>query len=157
MKAPESGSKGVAPTRVTRRTVLGVGLLGLSGAGSAVAALSGSDPSHGHRMLGTGGRPQALAAPHPPRAQSPPTRLPPVAVPAKPIYKVTELLPAAPPNAVALTIDDGPHPEWTPRIPDLLARHDVKATFCLIGEQIRQNENEVRMMVEAGHQIANHT
>src|SRR5437016_6143446 len=34
---------------------------------------------------------------------------------------------------IALTFDDGPDPTWTPQVLDLLAKYDVKATFCLIG------------------------
>ncbi|MGZ4602807.1 MAG: polysaccharide deacetylase family protein [Kineosporiaceae bacterium] len=36
---------------------------------------------------------------------------------------------------MALTIDDGPDPTWTPRVLDLLASLDVRATFCVIGHQ----------------------
>ena len=42
--------------------------------------------------------------------------------------------------ALALTLDDGPHPEVTPRILDLLAEHEAKATFFLIGERVAGNE-----------------
>ena len=43
----------------------------------------------------------------------------------------------APKNTVALTIDDGPHPTWTPMVLDLLAANGVHATFSLIGRQAR--------------------
>jgi peptidoglycan-N-acetylglucosamine deacetylase len=72
-------------------------------------------------------------------------------------HKVHDVLPDAPPNAIALTIDDGPHPEWTPKMLDLLAEHDVKATFSLIGLQVEQYPRLVQRIVAAGHQLCNHT
>ena len=41
-------------------------------------------------------------------------------------------------KAVALTFDDGPHPEWTPRVLDVLRAAKVKATFCLVGSEVRR-------------------
>lgn len=58
---------------------------------------------------------------------------------------------------VALTFDDGPHPRWTPAVLDELARHDVTATFCLVGTQIAGNEAVVRRIVADGHVLCNHT
>jgi peptidoglycan-N-acetylglucosamine deacetylase len=71
--------------------------------------------------------------------------------------KVHDILPDAPPHAIALTIDDGPSREWTPKVLDLLARYGVLATFCLIGEEVRAHPAMVREIVAAGHQVANHT
>jgi peptidoglycan/xylan/chitin deacetylase (PgdA/CDA1 family) len=65
--------------------------------------------------------------------------------------------PAFPANAVALTIDDGPHPKWTPPILGLLDKHHVQATFCMIGNQVRGHEAVARSVVAAGHHVANHT
>src|SRR5690349_3616607 len=56
----------------------------------------------------------------------------------RPIHNLHDLQPAAPPNAVALTIDDGPHPVWTPKMLDLLAEFGVPATFSLIGTQVTE-------------------
>src|SRR4051812_38860714 len=39
---------------------------------------------------------------------------------------------------IALTFDDGPHPEWTPRLLDLLARHGARATFFMVGEMVER-------------------
>lgn len=64
---------------------------------------------------------------------------------------------AYPSNAVALTVDDGPHPVWTPKILALLDRYHVQATFCLIGNQVRGHESVARSVVAAGHQVANHS
>jgi peptidoglycan/xylan/chitin deacetylase (PgdA/CDA1 family) len=65
--------------------------------------------------------------------------------------------PAFPANAVALTIDDGPHPVWTPQVLRLLDKYHVPALFCMIGNQVRGHEGVARSVVGAGHQVANHT
>ena len=59
---------------------------------------------------------------------------------------------------VALTYDDGPNPEQTPRLLDLLDRHDAKATFFLIGKWAEREPELIREIVAArGHAIGNHT
>jgi peptidoglycan/xylan/chitin deacetylase (PgdA/CDA1 family) len=65
--------------------------------------------------------------------------------------------PAFPSDAVALTIDDGPHPVWTAKILDLLEKYHVPAMFCMIGNQVLGHEPVARSVVRAGHQLANHT
>jgi peptidoglycan/xylan/chitin deacetylase (PgdA/CDA1 family) len=65
--------------------------------------------------------------------------------------------PAVPADAVALTIDDGPHPVWTPKILRLLDRHHVPALFCMIGNQVLGHETVARDVTRDGHQVANHT
>ncbi|HEX5200213.1 MAG TPA: polysaccharide deacetylase family protein [Actinoplanes sp.] len=60
-------------------------------------------------------------------------------------------------NVVALTFDDGPDPAQTPRILALLAQYDVKATFCLVGQQAEKHPDMVRQIVAAGHTLCNHT
>ena len=60
-------------------------------------------------------------------------------------------------RAVYLTFDDGPIPEVTPWVLDLLNRHGVKATFFMVGDNIRKHLEEFRLVVEQGHRIANHT
>lgn len=57
---------------------------------------------------------------------------------------------------VALTIDDGPDPTWTPKILDLLQQHGARATFFLIGSRIPGNEDILEQMVLEGHEIGNH-
>ncbi|MCD2194934.1 polysaccharide deacetylase family protein [Actinomycetospora endophytica] len=59
-------------------------------------------------------------------------------------------------KVVALTFDDGPAAD-TPRILDVLARNDVTATFCEIGQQARARPDLVRRVVAAGHRLCNHT
>lgn len=58
---------------------------------------------------------------------------------------------------VALTFDDGPDPENTPQILEILARHNVRATFFLVGEHARQHPELVERIRVAGHEIGNHT
>jgi peptidoglycan/xylan/chitin deacetylase (PgdA/CDA1 family) len=58
---------------------------------------------------------------------------------------------------VWLTIDDGPDPEDTPRILELLAAHDARATFFVIGENAAAHPQLVRAMTAAGHEVAHHT
>lgn len=57
----------------------------------------------------------------------------------------------------ALTFDDGPHPEYTPRLLDILAAHGAKATFFVVGEAVTARPQLVRRMVDEGHALANHT
>jgi peptidoglycan/xylan/chitin deacetylase (PgdA/CDA1 family) len=58
---------------------------------------------------------------------------------------------------LALTYDDGPNDPYTEQLLDVLARHNAKATFFLIGRYVRQRPDIVRRIVEAGHPIGNHT
>ncbi|MDY6248874.1 MAG: polysaccharide deacetylase family protein [Prevotella sp.] len=60
-------------------------------------------------------------------------------------------------KAVYLTFDDGPIPESTPFLLDTLARYGVKATFFVVGENVRKYPELFRQIVERGHQIGNHT
>jgi peptidoglycan/xylan/chitin deacetylase (PgdA/CDA1 family) len=60
-------------------------------------------------------------------------------------------------NHALLTIDDGPHPEHTPAILDILDRHGIKALFFLIGERAAGHPELVREIVTRGHEIGNHT
>jgi len=56
----------------------------------------------------------------------------------------------------ALTFDDGPHAQGTPAVLEILAAADVRATFFLVGEQVRRNPTLGREIVAAGHGIALH-
>lgn len=59
-------------------------------------------------------------------------------------------------DAVALTFDDGPHPATTPRLLDLLAEHDAKATFFVVGESARRYPDLLRRIRDAGHGVGVH-
>jgi len=61
------------------------------------------------------------------------------------------------PNAIYLTFDDGPIPEVTPWVLDLLAQYDVKATFFCIGENVEKHPNIFKRIEAEGHCIGNHT
>src|ERR1700754_2530644 len=61
------------------------------------------------------------------------------------------------PNEIALTYDDGPNDIVTERLLDVLAQHNVHATFFLIGNFVRQRPHIVRAIAAAGHLIGNHT
>lgn len=61
------------------------------------------------------------------------------------------------PNEIALTYDDGPNPAATERLLEVLARHEVRATFFLIGRFVRQRPDLARAIATAGHLIGNHT
>jgi len=58
---------------------------------------------------------------------------------------------------LALTYDDGPNDPHTLRLLDVLARHNVSATFFLIGRYVQQRPDIVRALVNAGHVVGNHT
>ena len=61
------------------------------------------------------------------------------------------------PNEWALTYDDGPNPRSTPELLDVLARHNARATFFMVGKFIRVEAELVRRVHAAGHLIGNHT
>lgn len=58
---------------------------------------------------------------------------------------------------VAITIDDGPDPEVTPQVLDILDRHDAKATFFCIGELAERYPELCREIIRRGHAIGNHS
>ncbi len=60
-------------------------------------------------------------------------------------------------HQVAITFDDGPDPEWTPRILEILKAANVKAAFFLVGVNAEHYPNLVRRIVNEGHEIGNHT
>ncbi len=64
---------------------------------------------------------------------------------------------ALPGRTIALTFDDGPDPQWTPRVLDVLARHHAQATFFEIGSQVDEHPELSRRVLAAGHEIGSHT
>lgn len=141
---------------MTRRATLAAGLtlLVLLASGYTAAAQRSADR----------GRQLAVAVPPPEPAPPPPTD-PPAAKP--------ESNPTRPPargtvgplrtkrltgvKAVALTFDDGPHPQWTPKVLDQLRKAQVKATFCLVGREVRRHPALVARIVREGHSLCNHS
>lgn len=65
-------------------------------------------------------------------------------------YQVTE-------NRVAITFDDGPHPEFTPKVLKLLDSFNAKASFFCIGKHIEAHPEIVKNAISKGHTIGNHT
>lgn len=65
-------------------------------------------------------------------------------------YKVAD-------NQVAITFDDGPHPDFTPKVLELLREHNVKASFFCIGKNIEKYPELFKQIVNDGHTIGNHT
>lgn len=66
-------------------------------------------------------------------------------------------LPPGNEREIALTIDDGPDPEVTPRVLDVLDRFDARATFFCIGEVARRHPRVVEAIVARGHAVENHS
>lgn len=60
-------------------------------------------------------------------------------------------------HSVYLTFDDGPIPESTPFILDTLREHEVKATFFMVGDNVRKHPELFEQIVAEGHQVGNHT
>jgi peptidoglycan-N-acetylglucosamine deacetylase len=63
----------------------------------------------------------------------------------------------ADPKKVALTFDDGPDPEWTPKVLDVLKRENAPGTFFVIGESANQYDSIVKREYALGNEIGNHT
>jgi peptidoglycan/xylan/chitin deacetylase (PgdA/CDA1 family) len=66
-------------------------------------------------------------------------------------------LPASAGRQIALTIDDGPDPEVTPQVLDLLDRYNARATFFCIGDKARRHPHCVEAIVARGHAVENHS
>jgi len=64
---------------------------------------------------------------------------------------------AAARGGIAITIDDGPDPDTTPAVLDLLAEHGARATFFCIAERARQHPALLREIVARGHDVQNHS
>ncbi|MBI2251672.1 MAG: polysaccharide deacetylase family protein [Armatimonadetes bacterium] len=58
---------------------------------------------------------------------------------------------------VALTFDDGPHPDYTPKLLEILNKYNLKATFFLTGKMAEKYPELVKAEIKAGHNVGNHT
>jgi len=72
--------------------------------------------------------------------------------PADPVYYLDDG-----PMTIALTIDDGPSPVYTPQILKILARYNVTASFSMVGENVTYYPGVAKDVADAGHVIVNHT
>jgi len=70
---------------------------------------------------------------------------------------MSRLPPGSPPQAVALTVDDGPDPQVTPQVLALLEAQGVHATFFCIGSQVRAHPGLAREILARGHDVENHS
>jgi peptidoglycan/xylan/chitin deacetylase (PgdA/CDA1 family) len=145
--------------RVSRRRLVSTGTVTLLGIGMA----GRTKRAGGQPALGTAATqpvPNGSSANEPGtearRAPTTPIR---VGTPA-PWQRVTApqyFIDDAGPMAIALTLDDGPHPVYTPQVLDILDQYGIRATFNMIGRQISENRALVREVAAAGHTITNHT
>jgi peptidoglycan-N-acetylglucosamine deacetylase len=135
----------------------------LLGAGAVVGALAlGGSADQTSKPPSPPGTPRATAVPRPKPPKHRPARPPALPVLKEPVYTLADYRqaiggPAFPSHAIALTIDDGPHPVWTPKILRLLHKHHVPALFCMIGNQVLGHETTARDVAKDGHLLANHT
>ncbi len=143
---------GEARARMTRRVVLTVGGLTLLAGyvldpARQVTETAGARDARGATAAGQVPDVSASrgAATHPARAE-------PRAAGDQPMYHVDDG-----PKAIALTIDDGPSPVYTPQVLRLLEKYQVTATFSMIGRQVDAYPGVARDVSAAGHTIANHT
>jgi peptidoglycan-N-acetylglucosamine deacetylase len=60
-------------------------------------------------------------------------------------------------RGVVLTFDDGPHPQWTPRVLEILAEHGATATFFVVGRKADEHPEIVRAIADAGHAVGLHS
>ncbi|MGW2254650.1 polysaccharide deacetylase family protein [Kitasatospora sp. NPDC001660] len=177
--SPRSGPR--APSRRLLLVAAGMSVLGAAGCRSpfdgaeaaptptpdpaeagAVGAVPVGAPSQWASASGSPGTaPSATRSPTPSPAPIPGATGSPGAQPAhkaltqaesKPVY---ELDPSR--RVVALTIDDGPDPRYTPAVLALLQQYGIRATFFLIGENAVEHPGLVREIADRGHHIANHT
>ena len=165
---PEPGQPGLS----RRLMLIGSGglVLGLAavvGCAPSKLAASAQDagPSRTTRRAGAGARSSSqsrkparvTSAEAPPRPARHPKRehsAPPTGgvAPAEPVYYVDDG-----PKVIALTIDDGPSPIYTPQVLRILEKYHVTASFSMIGENVTYYPEIAREVANAGHAIVNHT
>lgn len=69
----------------------------------------------------------------------------------------TVYLPQASHDAVLLTFDDGPHPEGTPAVLDVLRRYSARAVFFVVGSRVARAPGLLRRILDEGHVLGNHS
>ncbi|MEU8655678.1 polysaccharide deacetylase family protein [Actinoplanes philippinensis] len=139
---------------------ISVALIMMGLVGQATAATTTAQPAPSAAPSG------AASAPAPSTPATPATPAP------KPSKERTESVPIVKPKGktgpagsllttgskgVALTFDDGPDPDLTPKLLKLLAKEKVKATFCLVGTEARRHPDMVRAIAKGGHSFCNHS
>ncbi|XVU27814.1 polysaccharide deacetylase family protein [Actinoplanes sp. CA-054009] len=154
----------IAPTGLSRRQLLigGAGVAGVAMAGAAAVAVGSARHGSAAAPAPVRSSPVSPAVTRPRTPESAPVTEHPVPARQRAIFTLDEYrqatgAPAFPADAIALTIDDGPHPIWTPKILRLLDKYQVPAVFCMIGNQVLGHEAVAQSVTKAGHQLANHT
>lgn len=148
----------LSSARKTTATALGVTL-----AGAALAACGGAQQdAHTAPVSSPSPARPSATVPHQTRTETPPATSSPTTpsddVPGGPtISREIQHGLEDSGKAVALTFDDGPDPNWTPKILALLARHHAKATFCEIGPNAQAHPAVVQQIVAAGHRLCDHS
>ncbi|QTE02512.1 polysaccharide deacetylase family protein [Streptomyces cyanogenus] len=143
----------------TRRRMLLAGIAALGAAGTAGAIVAGGEettrtaaapvagPQARQALKPSAFRLQPLTGYGPPRTA--PRRL---KVRDEPVLRVSGRG-----RRMVLTFDDGPNPEYTPRILDTLAKYGVRAMFFVCGECVVENRELLARMADEGHVVGNHT
>jgi len=139
---------------ISRRRLLTTGAITLLG----IITTGTARPSTGRPTPGTGADPRISTRSAPAHAAG----TSPIEIGASPSLQRRAAAPKyyiddAGPMAIALTLDDGPDPIYTPQVLDILDQYGIRATFNMIGEQIGENLPLVREVAAAGHTITNHT
>jgi peptidoglycan/xylan/chitin deacetylase (PgdA/CDA1 family) len=75
----------------------------------------------------------------------------------QPAYRLDQLIQDPPEQAIALTIDDGPDPQYTPAVLRLLDKYQTQASFCVIGVHADAYPRLIRDITRAGHVVVNHS
>ena len=126
-----------------------IAALALAGAGCHSAPLTAPAASRLSAPPAPGGVPERSEGGV--GAAAAPLRLDPATLP----LEITRGNPAI--KAVAITIDDGPHPAFTPQILTILAQHHVHVTFFVVGKMVAQDKKLVLAEQAAGNLVENHT
>lgn len=119
---------------------------------TATAPESNPAPASSPASSSAAPTPQPAGTPTPAAPSTAPSAKPSGKTPAEPEYYVH-----GGPMELALTLDDGPSPVYTPQVLAILRRHGVTATFFLIGANVEKFPDIVRQIVDDGHHLGNHT
>jgi peptidoglycan-N-acetylglucosamine deacetylase len=148
--------------------LVGLGTVVGRGGGHGTSAAEGSTPHPTPRPSPAASRDASPAtasagppsAPRPPSASRPASATRPPAkttvadhsTPRQPVYYLEDG-----PKTIALTIDDGPSPVYTPQVLRLLEKYRIRAAFSMVGENVSYYPGIARDVADAGHTIVNHT
>ncbi len=121
------------------------------GTAAAAAASPAATPEHVRAPAsGEPRRPPSHPAAHPRATRK--ADLTGKTLPGQPVYYLDDG-----PKVIALTVDDGPSPVYTPQVLRVLDKYGVRATFSMIGQNVSQYPAIAREVADAGHTIINHT